>query len=131
MIDADHAFASGFLWAAGIAFLAAFALPLFLAPLLWARCFKWRIPEERNLVVYLGRSLGAAGIAIVWVSFQAARDPENHPYVFDLIILAGMLLTVVHIWGAIKRTQPWTENLEILFYVILTGAAIWARSSVL
>ena len=99
-------------------------------PSFWPRCFKWRIPDESNLLVYLGRSLGAAGIAIVWVSLQAARHPENHPYVFDLIVVAGLLLTVVHIWGAIKRTQPWTENLEILFYVILTGAAIWARSSV-
>ncbi len=129
MIDEFNAFASVFLWGAGVAFLVIFALPLFLAPLSWARCFKWRIPDERNLVVYLGRSLGAVGLAVVWVAFQAARDPESHLYVFDLIILAGILLTVVHIWGAIKRTQPWTENLEILFYVLLTGVAIWARSS--
>ena len=130
MIDVEYGFASCFLWVAGIAFLVVFALPLFLAPLPWARFFKWRIPEERNLAVYLGRSLGAAGLAIVWVSFRAARDPENHLYVFDLIILAGILLTVVHIGGAIKRTQPWPENLEILFYVVMTGIALWARSTV-
>ncbi len=131
MIDGDYVFASGFLWVAGVGFLVIFALPLFLAPLHWARCFKWTIPEDRNLLVYLGRSLGAVGLAVVWVSFEAAPDPESHLYVFDLIILAGTLLTAVHIWGAIKRTQPWTENLEILFYVLLTGVALWARSSLL
>jgi hypothetical protein len=32
-----------------------FALPIFVAPLAWARWFRWRLPGETDLAVYFGR----------------------------------------------------------------------------
>jgi hypothetical protein len=112
--------------AAGL-FLVVFALPLLFAPLTWARWFQWRIPEERDLAVYLGRSLGGVACAICGAAFVAAAHPAEHRIIFDLIAAAGAVLVPVHIWGWLKRVQPWTENAEILLYAALTALAILCR----
>jgi hypothetical protein len=39
------------------------------------------------------------------------------------------LMTLVHIWGAIRRIQPWTEHAEIIMYGAVTILAIWIRLS--
>jgi len=36
-----------------------FALPIFIAPLAWARAMRWAIPEQQHLTIYFGRCLGA------------------------------------------------------------------------
>ncbi|MCG4788619.1 hypothetical protein L0N33_25160, partial [Roseburia faecis] len=36
-----------------------FALPIFIAPLTWARLMQWTIPEHTHLAIYFGRCLGA------------------------------------------------------------------------
>jgi hypothetical protein len=119
--------ASWFLLIAGIAFLAAFALPLILSPLGWARVFKWKLPEETKLTLYFGRCLGATALAIVLLCFRAVPDPAAHLELFDLIILVCGGVTGVHVYGALRKLQPWTEDVEIVLYAAITALAVWLR----
>lgn len=109
-----------YLFVTGAGTLLAFGLPILLTPVRWARVFQWDIPEDLRLARYFARSLGSVAVAIgvgaVYLSFQA--DP---PRVFVLVmVLAGVLLTAIHIVGAVERSQPWTETVEILFWLALT-----------
>ena len=103
--------------------LLVFALPLLLSPLRWARRLRWRVPEDTDLTVYLGRSLGALATALSVGGLLAARDPRRHRIVFPIAALAGFLLTGVHVWGAIQKRQPWTETAEILFWGAMAAGA--------
>jgi hypothetical protein len=125
MIDAHAPASSWFLWMTASFFLVCFALPLVLAPLRWARLFQWRSPPDDPLTVYFGRCLGAVALAIVACCFRAAPTASTQPLLFDLIIAAGVLLALVHVWGALERKQPWTETAEIALYVGAAAAA-WA-----
>ena len=109
--------------ASGIGLLV-FALPLLLSPLRWARALRWRPPQDTDLTVYLGRSLGAVATALSFGGLVAARDPWRHRIVFRMAALAAFLLTGVHVWGAIQKRQPWTETAEILFWAAVTGGAV-------
>jgi hypothetical protein len=107
VIDPQHGFASAFLWIAAFGFLVAFALPLAFVPMAWARAFRWSIPHDTDLAVYLGRCLGALATTIAVFALRAAPEPAAHPYVFEVIAVACGLVTVVHVWGAIRRvTHP-------------------------
>jgi len=112
-----------FLLAASSIGLLAFALPLLLSPLRWARRLRWRLPEDTDLTVYLGRSLGAVATALSVGGLLAARDPRRHRIVFPMASLAGLLLTGVHIWGAVQKRQPWTETAEIPFWAAVAAGA--------
>ena len=125
MIDPLHPFASWFLWIGGAFFLGAYALPLLIVPLHWARWFRWSIPIDDHLSIYLGRCLGGVAVALVWVCFRAAPQPPAHPLAWELLIIASALLTGVHLWGALRRIQPWTETVEIAMYAGLTAMAAW------
>ena len=103
--------------------LLVFALPLLLSPLRWARRLRWRLPEDTDLTVYLGRSLGAVATALSIGGLLAARDPRRHRIVFAMAAAAGFLLTGVHVWGAIQKKQPWTETAEIPFWAAVAAGA--------
>jgi hypothetical protein len=123
MIDPAAPMASVFLWLLALVFTLGFALPLLVAPLAWARMFQWRVVAADELTIYLGRSLGAVALAIMICVVRAAPHASGAPALFDLIILAGILLALVHVWGALRRTQPWTETAEIGLYVAAAIAA--------
>lgn len=120
MIDPDHPYVSWYLWIAAVSFALAFAVPLLLAPLRWARALRWQIPADHRLAVYFGRCLGAVGCAIVFAAIRAAREPAAHPLIFELVIVAGALLTLVHVVGALEGKQPWTETAEIPIWAAVT-----------
>ena len=120
----DYRRSSLFLLVASSVGLLAFALPLLLSPLRWARRLRWRLPEDTDLTVYLGRSLGALATAVSVFGLVAARDPRRHRIVFSMTAVAGSLLTGVHVWGAIQKKQPWTETAEILFWGAMTAGAV-------
>jgi hypothetical protein len=128
MISATHPAASWFLLASGAGFLLVYGLPLLLFPLQWARWFRWTVPEDTALTVYLGRCVGALAIAVIAVSLKAVPSPERFSVLFDLIAWIGALMTALHVWGAIRRVQPWTETAEIPLYAVLAGLAIWLRN---
>lgn len=100
----------------GIVFLVFFGLPLLINPLAWARRIGWNIPQHTDLVIYLGRSLGAVALPLVAYLFIAAMDPWHFRFIFDLLISIGALLFGVHLYGFIKKVQPLIEHIEIVFY---------------
>lgn len=125
MIDDAHPIASWFLWIVGPIFLALFALPILIAPLAWAKKVGWSIPEDARLTRYFGRCLGAVGLALVALCMRMAPAPS--PFLFELLAAVAVLLGIVHVWGALERTQPLLETLEIPLYAALAIAAVAIR----
>jgi hypothetical protein len=59
-------------------------------------------------------------ISIVAIfAFFVTHTPPAKPFFFDFMlwVFGGMIL--LHVYGAIRKTQPITETLEILLWVIL------------
>lgn len=112
-----------FLIIAAAGFLFAYALPLFFVPLRWARMFRWALPEDDLLCVYLGRCLGGVAIALVVGCLVAAADPARNSIILLTVAVACGFMTVVHVWGALAKRQPWPEHLEIPMYAILALAS--------
>jgi hypothetical protein len=108
-----------FLIIAGVAMLLAFGLPLMFAPMRWARVFRWEIPQQQTLAVFLGRSVGIFIAIMAIFAFKVTQMPEAKPFYFDLMLwtFAGML--ILHIYGALRKAQPVTETLEIIVWVVL------------
>lgn len=124
MLDPRHPGTSLFLWIAGGAFLVVYTLPLLVAPLTWARWFRWRLPAETPLTVYFGRCLGGLGTACALILLRAAPAPAAHRLVFELAILVTAIMCALHVWGAIEKSQPWTETAEIGLYGGLAVALV-------
>jgi hypothetical protein len=82
------------------------------------------VPEDTDLAVYLGRSLGAVAVALSLGALWAARDPWRHRIVFRMAAAAAALLAGVHVRGAIERKQPWTETAEIPLWAAMAIGAI-------
>ncbi|WP_428312754.1 hypothetical protein [Hydrocarboniphaga sp.] len=97
----------------------AFALPIFLKPLVWARLMQWKIPQDTDLAVYFGRCLGAFILIIELVALRAALTGADLRLAFDLMFCVYGFMTVVHVYGALRRIQPITETLEIGFWILL------------
>ena len=113
-----------FLLATSAVGLGAFGLPLLLSPLKWAKRVRWQVPEDTDLTVYLGRSLGAVAVAVSLGGLWAARDPWRHRIVFQMAAAAAALLAGVHVRGALEGKQPWTETAEIPFWAAMAIGAI-------
>jgi len=120
MIGIWKSYSDAYLIIAGVAMLATFGLPILLVPMSWARVFRWEVPQPRNLVIFLGRSLGVFISIVAIFAFKVAQTPTAKPFYFDLMlwIFGGMIL--LHGYGAIRKTQPRTETLEILLWVVLS-----------
>ncbi len=121
---ADNRRSALFLLAASGVSLGAFGLPLLLSPLKWAKRLRWQVPEDTDLAVYLGRSLGAVAVALSLGGLSAARDPWRYRIVFQMAAVAAALLAGVHVRGAIEGKQPWTETAEIPFWTAMAIGAI-------
>jgi hypothetical protein len=127
MIDAAAPAASWFLWIAPAPFLVLYALPILLVPFRWARAFRWTVNERDDLALYFGRCTGALAVALCVACLRAAAHPRDHVDLFDLLAVAGALLTAIHVWGALERRQPWTETVEIALYATVTICALALR----
>ncbi|MBJ6764132.1 hypothetical protein JGU66_25440 [Myxococcaceae bacterium JPH2] len=132
MINAQYPLASWFLVVSTSFFLFVYALPLLLIPLRWAKWFGWELPTGNNdLTVYFGRCLGGVALAVIITVVQFVPDPKSHRAIFELIGLVGGLMVVVHVWGALRRAQPWAETAEIPLYGAVCVIAFWLRFSTL
>lgn len=126
MIDPEYVVASWFLWLSGVGFLLVYALPLTLAPLYWARVFRWHLPEGNNhLTLYFGRCTGVLALSVTLFAMRAAMDPEAHRYLFELITLICSGMTLLHLYGAVRRMQPWTEDAEVVLYAGIAAVSWW------
>jgi hypothetical protein len=93
-----------------------FALPIFLAPLKWARWFGWTIPQQTDLAVYFGRCLGAFILIVELLMLRAAVSGTGLIFTFQVLLAVSAFMIVVHAWGALLRIQPISETLEIGMY---------------
>ena len=120
MIGIWQSHADIFLIVAGVAMLVCFGLPLLFVPLRWARLFRWEVPQQDKLVVFLGRSMGIFISIMAVFAFKAAQNPSARPFLFDLMlwIFGGMI--VLHVYGAVRKAQPITETIEIALWVLLS-----------
>lgn len=96
-----------------------FALPIFVAPLAWARLMRWEIPEQKHLAIYFGRCLGAFILVVEAAMLRSSTTGTSFSYAFDILFVVFGLMFVVHVYGALKRIQPITETLEIGLWVTL------------
>lgn len=124
MLGIWNAYTNIFLIVAGVAMLIAFGLPMMLAPMSWARVFRWELPQSQKLASFLGRSLGLLICIMAIFAFKAIQNLAAQPFFFDLMlwIFGGMI--ILHVYGAIRKTQPITETLEILLWVVLGVVSI-------
>jgi hypothetical protein len=97
----------------------AFALPILLMPLRWARLVQWHVPEQTDLAVYFGRCLGAFVLVIEVLMVSAAYTGTGLAVVFPALLLLWSLMIVIHVVGAFEGSQPMTETLEIGFWAVL------------
>ncbi len=119
MIGIWQSYSDVYLYTAGAAMLLAFGIPLLVVPLRWAQLFRWQVPQPENLVVFLGRSMGIIISLIAIFAFRAAVSPQAQPFFFDLMLWTFAAMLVLHVYGAIRKTQPITETIEIGLWVIL------------
>ncbi len=119
MIGIWQSYSDVFLYVVGVAMLLSFGVPLLIVPLRWARLFRWQVPEAQELVVFMGRSMGIIISLMAIFSFVAARSPAAQPFFFDLMLSTFAAMLVLHVYGAIKKTQPITETVEIGLWVVL------------
>lgn len=101
-----------------------FALPLFIAPLTWARLMRWDIPEKTHLAIYFGRCLGAFILLVECTMLRAVVTGTGFSFVFDVLFVVFVLMFFVHVYGALRRIQPITETVEIAFWLLLFGLNI-------
>ena len=111
-----------YLLAAGLGTLLFFGLPILITPLRWARALRWEVPEDVRLVRYFARSLGSAAVAIGGVAVYLALAGGPARPVVLIGVVATALLTVIHVVGALERSQPWTETVEIPMWA---GLTVW------
>lgn len=97
----------------------AFVIPLFFVPIRWARMLQWNIPDDTDLAEYFGRCLGALGLVVMLIAGRAALAGEGLRIVFEVLIAIFVLMILVHAYGAVRRIQPITETLEIVFWAAL------------
>lgn len=114
-----QAFAGTYLAVAGVAMLASFGVPLLVAPMAWARLFCWEVPQPQQLVTFLGRSLGAFICVLGAFALKVAGTPQAQPNFFELMIWILVVMTALHVHGAIRKAQPTTETVEIGLWLVL------------
>lgn len=132
MINPEYPLASWYLAISTSFFVVVVALPLLFAPLTWARWFGWKIPEgNTDLTVYFGRCLGASALAMIIAVAHGIPDPKSHHLLFDLVAIVTGLMILIHVWGAIHKTQPFSETVEIAVWTLAFVFAVWIRFSVL
>jgi hypothetical protein len=119
-------FAPVYLVGCSVLFAVAYALPLAIAPLAWARRLGWSVRPDL-LTVYLGRCLGCVMLAICVAAVRVAREPASRAVLLELLVVAFGAMIVVHLIGWLRGTQPRLETLELPGFCVLTGAALWLR----
>lgn len=95
-----------------------FALPITLFPLGWARLMRWRIPADTQLTVYFGRCLGLFILILEGLMARAAWNGNGLVWVFEQLVAVFACMVALHVYGALRRQQPWTETAEIGLYSV-------------
>lgn len=124
MIGVFGAHASALLRVVAVLTLVAFAIPIGLAPLAWARRFRWTVDPRPHLALYFGRCVGALALVLSWGAWYAAGHAAVQPFFMTLYIAANVGMIVVHVAGAVQKVQPSTETAEIAFWTLCALAGL-------
>jgi hypothetical protein len=119
MVGIWQSYSDVYLYVLGVAMLAAFGIPLVVVPLQWARAFRWAVPQPENLTVFLGRSLGVLLSLLAVFAIKVTSSPVAKPFFFELMLWLLVAMIALHAYGAIKKTQPITETMEIALWIVL------------
>lgn len=87
----------------------------------------WRIPAQTDLAVYFGRCLGGIAIVLNAFTLRAGVTGDGNVFAFQITLAVASILTVVHVWGAVRGTQPVSETIEIAMWagLVLLTLACW------
>ena len=99
--------------------LAGFGIPLLVAPIGWARLMRWDVPQARQLVTFLGRTIGLFVSVLAVFSYKVTRTPAAQLFFLELMLWLFVAMITLHAYGAIRRAQPITETAEIALWVVL------------
>lgn len=116
MMGSLSIYAEEFLRITAVLTAVVFSLPILLAPLAWARVFRWKIDPNSDLALYFGRCLGAFAVLMSCGAWYAASHTELQPVYFTVLVAFAVLMVVIHGVGALQKVQPWTETAEIPFW---------------
>jgi hypothetical protein len=97
--------------------LLALGAPLTFFPVTWARFVGWHLPEDLRLVRYFGRCLGAVALVLVGFTAYASLHPQLVGAALVITAAAMWLVLAVHLVGALEKSQPLFETLEIGIYL--------------
>lgn len=93
-----------------------FSIPILVAPLTWAKVFRWKVDPDSDLALYFGRCLGVFAILTSWGAWHSADHPETRSMFFTILVAFASGMVIVHSVGAVQKVQPWTETAEIPFW---------------
>jgi hypothetical protein len=124
MIGMFSAHSAIFLRVAAVTTALLFSVPIFFAPLTWARALRWNVDAQPHLALYFGRCLGAFALVMSWTAWHVAAQPPAQAIVFRMLIGFTSLMVVVHMVGAVQNVQPWTETAEIPFWAAFAILAL-------
>jgi hypothetical protein len=96
-----------------------FALPIFVAPISWAKWFLWRILEDTDLAIYFARCLGGFILILELALLRAVLTGEGIIFAYQFLLCAAFFMFLTHLVGLLQRIQPWTENVEVIGYAAL------------
>lgn len=116
MIGTFAEYSGAFLRVIAVVTLISFSIPLLIAPLAWARTFRWTVDTKSDLALYFGRCLGAVALVLSCAAWHVAMHRELQPFFYTMLIVIYALLTAIHVVGALQKVQPWTETAEIPFW---------------
>jgi hypothetical protein len=117
MVGIWRSYTEIFIYINTTALLLAFCIPMMIAPMKWAKVLRWHIPDHEHLAIYLGRSLGGFACVLALFAFKAMKDSRVLPFYFDMGLGIGIAMIVIHAYGGIRKIQPVTETVEILFWI--------------
>jgi hypothetical protein len=119
MVGIWSAYSHIFLYIVGIAMLLAYGLPLTFAPLWWSKFFGWETHAAGQLTVMLGRSLGILIALVAIFAMVVPGMPAAGPFFFNFMLCLIGLMTILHIYTALRKEQPKLETYEIALWVVL------------
>jgi hypothetical protein len=97
------------------------AVPIYLFPTEWAKALGWSVPHDTDLLLYYGRGGGSFLLIAEFLMLRAAITRTNLRLGYEVLLLTGISMVVLHVWGALHEAQPLSETIEIGFY---TGVAL-------
>ena len=127
MIGIWGSYSTQYLYVLSTGILLAFGLPMLLVPMTFGRVLRWQIPDHEHLAIYFGRCLGGLASVMAICGIKVAGTPELQPFYFQLSVSAFCVITLVHIYGGIRKIQPITETIEVIFWfgLIMLTLCFW------